>query len=294
MQAIIIGATSFIGKTIINVLSSSDINLIGTYKTNDSTVEKLKNSCPNAEFYNLDVSQENDFKKLPDTPEALIYASGISEGMGKSESEMLSCNIIGVINAVQYCLKNRVSKIVYLSSMSVYGLIETSLVTDSTPINKPNFYGQTKLEGERIFTASKIPTVAIRLPGVLGLGASRAWLPSTCDKLFKNHDVEIFNSESSFNNLIGVDDLSRFILSLLQRPLWHGFHAFPVGAKDGMKIREVVEIAKSRLKSKSKIVNKSSKTRMFNIDSSYAMNNFGYLPKSSKDILDDYLSTFKS
>ena len=71
-----------------------------------------------------------------------------------------------------------VKRFIFFSSLSVYGEIKDSIVHETTPILNPGPYGASKLFGEACLKEAEkeMPSIALRLPAVLGKGARRHWL----------------------------------------------------------------------------------------------------------------------
>jgi len=59
-------------------------------------------------------------------------------------------NIGGTFNVLEACINNRVKRLVYSSSASVYGDAIQEPMTEDHPYNNTNFYGATKVAGEQM------------------------------------------------------------------------------------------------------------------------------------------------
>jgi len=62
-------------------------------------------------------------------------------------------NIAGTFNVLEACVNNKVKKLIWSSSASVYGDAVELPMTESHPYNNKNFYGATKIAGEAMATA---------------------------------------------------------------------------------------------------------------------------------------------
>ena len=62
-------------------------------------------------------------------------------------------NIRGSFNVFEACLANKVQRLVYSSSASVYGDAVEEPMTEDHPFNNRNFYGATKIAGEAMVRA---------------------------------------------------------------------------------------------------------------------------------------------
>jgi UDP-glucose 4-epimerase len=62
-------------------------------------------------------------------------------------------NIRGTFNVLEACVANKVQRLVYSSSASVYGDAVEEPMTEDHPFNNKNFYGATKIAGEAMARA---------------------------------------------------------------------------------------------------------------------------------------------
>jgi len=87
-------------------------------------------------------------------------------------SAAFDVNVRGTFNVLEACVLNRVKKLVYSSSASVYGDAEEEPMSEHHPYNNRNFYGATKISGEAIarafHTRHGLPWVGLRYMNVYG------------------------------------------------------------------------------------------------------------------------------
>lgn len=82
-------------------------------------------------------------------------------------------NIAGTFNVLEACVKNKVKKLIYSSSASVYGDAVEVPMTEKHPFNNKNFYGATKIAGEAMCTAYNdrynLSVIGLRYMNVMAL-----------------------------------------------------------------------------------------------------------------------------
>jgi nucleoside-diphosphate-sugar epimerase len=278
MTILVTGAGSYIAQAVIQRLSEKNLDVVATFRT----------QCPNVpngtKLVQLDLSDETGFHKLPKSLNAIIH---VAAGTPRHTTrEIVHSASRGLLNLQQYALDSCCSAMILTSSVSIHGYIKSSLVDEATPIVEPDIYGASKLLVERTLaaTANRLPVIALRLPSVLGRLETEAWVPSLLRRLLDHENVTIFNPEAAFNNAIDVDELSRFIVSLIAKPC-RGFHAFPIASSGSMAISDVVELLRSSVGSKSEISIDRSSRRSFTISSNYAIRLLGYKPIGIRDTL---------
>ncbi len=120
----------------------------------------------------------------------------------------------------------RISKVIYASSASVYGASSTEVDIDS-PINPRTFYGISKMRGEehvqRLF--AKVPTYIIRCGNVYGYSKSMRF-DSVINKFmfdahFKNK-ITINGNGSQHRSFIHIDKAANVMANLLEGKIKSG------------------------------------------------------------------------
>jgi nucleoside-diphosphate-sugar epimerase len=291
VHVLVTGASSFIGRHATVALARAGLRVTATYRSNNATLERLRGASPDTEFVRLDLGREHEFAALPKKIDSIVHVAGVSAMPDITVDDILACNVVGARNLLNYAHSAGASRIVLASTLSVHGDIEEQVVTETTPVRAPDLYGASKYLAERLFAADahRLPCAAIRLPGVLGEGAHRAWIPTLLELMRRNQDVTVYGSESMFNNAAHVSDICSLMLNLL-RNQWSGFHAFPVGAGGQITIAELIRILVSGTGSRSKITEGSALKKPFTLSSKYAEENFGYAPMSIEVMLSKYVS----
>jgi nucleoside-diphosphate-sugar epimerase len=293
MHVLLTGAGSFIGLIVAEVLAKAGLRVTATYRgESTSVISRCEFNYPNVKFKCIDITNIDSFSSLPARVDAVIHMAAIAPSSIASMDEMLLCNVIGSRNVQQYGIAAEAKCIIYLSSLSVYGNIEDPIVDENTRINNPELYGAGKYFAERMFasTSDDVSTFAIRLPGVVGMGAFRSWIPKLVLQLQAGLPIKIYASETPFNSVVHVSDLANLILDILQKPSLGGFHAFPIAASGEMSKGKIVNFLHEKLHSKSSISMEIGINRYYFISSKYARDKFGYCPMHIEDLLYKYSS----
>jgi len=289
MHVLITGAGSFLGKLIIPKISNSGVNITAIWRNQYPVFAQIKPYSISLDLVQGDLIDLNTFEKLPNRVDAIIHIAAVSSNVD-SAFDFVQSNIIGMKNLLDYATKANINCFIYLSSLSIHGLIKDSIVTENTPIINPSMYGLSKYVAEVLLSekCETIHSIALRLPGVLGIGAHRHWLSTILSKSINDEDIQIFNPEATFNNAVHVDDLADFIVDLLNRN-WTGYHAMPLGAEGKLNIIEVVNQIISRAQSGSQIKIIKEAQPSFSISSEYARNNFNYNPMNILEMINRYV-----
>lgn len=294
MNVLLTGATSFIGEHLARDLVKRGHDVTGTYRTENDSVSRLALLLGNQQHGRLrlvkvDLSQEECWRLFPKSADVVVHIAAVSKTEDSGTQDLLDCNINGLCNVIKYSMSAGIRQFVYTSSLSVHGNIEEAEVDEHTPIREPGLYGATKYLGERLLFDAGLSTVALRLPGVLGLRAHRAWIPTLLSKAVSGEEIRIFNPDARFNNAVHVSDLQTFLGQMIDTG-WSGFHAFPVAASGYLSIREVADLVVSETHSRSKISEFHSDRPSFTIRSGYAEKQFLYRPQTIRSMIEQYIN----
>jgi UDP-glucose 4-epimerase len=114
---IVIGATSFIGVHTITELVSQGCDVLATGRNNRFREHYAKLGV---EYINLDLNNEDDFKKLPTkNVEGVILLAGLLPANAdvnldedENAADYFRINTIGTINCLEYCRKNQIKRVI--------------------------------------------------------------------------------------------------------------------------------------------------------------------------------------
>ena len=114
---------------------------------------------------------------------------------------------------VNYAINAGARLFIFFSTISVYGSIGSSIVSEETPCKDPDPYSLSKLESEAYLAENQhaISSLSLRLPSVMGPGARYGWLTGVVAKMRRNEAVTFVNPDTLFNNAVHIADLAHFI-----------------------------------------------------------------------------------
>lgn len=274
MDILVTGVSGFSGSHIASYLSGlKKYKIFGIYRNPKSIyLEPLKNKN-NVKLVKTDLSgiSSSNLKYIK-MIDHVIHVGSTSPTLNTKVIDLVQDNLIGINSLINWSIEKNCKKFIFFSSMSAFGIINDNVVNENTPISSPDVYGQTKIISETMLEDFKnnIEYISLRLPGIVGPKSQRNWISQLREKLLKNEKIEIFNSTSDFNNLIHINDLSKFLENLIYTKLKHKF--LVISSNDKRKIIEIVNYLKSLFNSESKIYCSKKKRKSFIIDSSLARN----------------------
>lgn len=205
MKILITGASGLLGERLFEILSKT-YETTGTYFNNKVS-----------DFYSLDISSkqavESFFKKIK--PDIIIHGAAISNADYCEENQDIAkmINIEGTKNIVEICKKYG-CKIVFISSDYVFDGKE-SLYNEESQLNPVNYYGITKVEGEKIVKENLDNYIIIR-PSILYGDSRENKSTFVSEVLYKLKNKEkIFADNKIIKYPILIDDVSKTIKKLI-------------------------------------------------------------------------------
>jgi len=177
------------------------------------------------------------------------------------------------------------SSVVFLSSISVYGDISESVVTEETIPFKQNSYAKAKWDIEGLLRTYDLNSLTLRLPGVVGLGAHDIFLSRTLAGIRRGELVKAYNPESLFNNVVHVGEVSGFIHKWSKNQII-GHNTVNLGSKEPITIREVVSL----LGGVADFIETNKKSFLIGIEKAV---NLGFEPSTVRKSIKSYVSEFR-
>ncbi len=221
----------------------------------------------------------------------LIISSGWAPPRPSIALKLTEGNILYPINLLSRLDRIFFKHVIYLSTISVYGTVKESVITESTPYMDPSLYGASKLIGEKIFLESeKFSNVfVLRLPGVIGPGVKNAWIHKTFERICNSEDIELVSVNSNFNNVVSTYDIANFIIHISLKDFSGPVkEVFNFCSSSPVSIREVINSMVKNLNSRS-VVREISAEESFSIDNSKLIKQTGFIPSKVIDVINDQL-----
>ena len=172
-------------------------------------------------------------------------------------------NVAGTFNVLESCVRNKVKKLIYSSSASVYGDAVQVPMTEDHPFNNKNFYGSTKISGEAMCTAYNdrygLEVIGLRYMNVYGPGQDQhavysGVVPIMLNKIDANESPQINGDGSQAYDFIYVEDVARCNICAVESDVKHGF--YNVGTEVQTTIKELCDTILSLKQSELEVIYK--------------------------------------
>ncbi len=245
MKCIVTGGSGYLGSALIEYLSSKTINIVN--------FDKSSNKNTHAQFVEGDIL---DFERLIEITKNvdIIYHCVAKVPITKNKTDFKKVNTIGTENILNAALKNKVKKIIYISSSAVFGIPKKTPISENDDREPIESYGMSKKEGEDIcfkYMDLGLDITIIRPRTILG--SDRLGIFSILfDWINENKHIPVINNGENFYQFIDIRDLNE---AIYKSSLLSGSNVFNIGAEKFSTIRDVVSSCIKYADSQSKIKN---------------------------------------
>jgi len=254
-RLLVIGGAGLIGSHTVDLLCKEDVSEILVYDnfvrgTHENLIDAL--SDPRVRTYDVggDICQ-------PDILNAAMQ--GIDGVFHFAALWLLQChefpraafdvNVRGTFNVLEACVANKIKRLVYSSSASVYGDAVEEPMTEDHPFNNKNFYGATKICGEAMTRAYHhrygLDYVGLRYMNVYGprqdyRGAYIAVIMKMLDAIDRGEGPTILGDGSEAFDFVAVRDCGWANICAMKADTTDRF--YNVGTGERTSLKELAEM----------------------------------------------------
>ena len=230
---LIFGGYGFVGNELYNYLITKNYKVYRYTSQN----KKIKNTC-------IKYSLEN-FKKLLKKlkPEYIFFLSGNSYPLFSKNDHLLDIkkNNIVLQNFLEAANQiNFTGKIIYSSSIGVYGSIKIKKVKENyKKLNPESYYALSKINGEQqcLFYSNnfKLNIIVLRLCSMFGPGLKRQVIFDLIKRILsKNKTIKMRGTAHDAREIMSIKDLVKILSLIIKSKIKSGI--YNVGTKKQLKI----------------------------------------------------------
>ena len=212
---LVTGSSGLVGYRVAEMLHADGVDVLGTdLRPIDAPFRTAA----------ADASDLPAMLRLMEGRPNVVHAGAVSGPMLMLDNPhgIAQANLGGAMAVFEACRRTQVRRLVWTSSIAVYGDQPTlDPITEATPVNPQSFYGHTKAAGEILLHAYAVRyglrAVALRMSSVYGvrrqtLCALRTVMEAGLDQ----RPVTVAAAGTSFRQYLHVDDAARSVLLALQ------------------------------------------------------------------------------
>lgn len=249
-KLLVIGGAGFIGSHTIDELVKEDVAEIRVYDnfvrgTHDNLAAALRD--PRVRIFEAggDICQTDILDAAMKGMDGIFHLAALwllqCHEFPRAAFEV---NVRGTFNVLEACVANRVKRLVYSSSASVYGDAVEEPMTEEHPFNNKNFYGATKICGEAMARAYHhrygLNYVGLRYMNVYGQrqdyrGAYIAVIMKMLDAIDRGEAPTIFGDGTEAFDFVAVRDCGRANVCAMKADTTDRFYNVGTGRRTSLK-----------------------------------------------------------
>lgn len=171
----------------------------------------------------------------------------------------LMTNVAGTVNVLDLCVKYKVPRLIYASSMTVYGDCRNVPTPETQPCQPDSYYGITKHAAERYVHATAarpdlgfdFRVTSLRMYSVYGPGQAldnpyQGVLGIFLGRLLRGEPLTIYGDGEQTRDFIYIDDIVEGWIRALSSPSSHG-RVLNLGSGRSLTINQLAERAMAAL-----------------------------------------------
>lgn len=254
-RVLVIGGAGLIGSHIVELLTKENVKEIIVYDnfcrgTKENLEKTLQDTRVKIFEIGGDITRSDILNSAMEGTDYVFHLAALwllqCYEFPRSAFEV---NISGTFNVLELCVKNKIKKLVFSSSASVYGNAVEIPMTEEHPFNNRTFYGATKIAGEQMCRAFyeryRLNYVGLRYMNVYGprqdyKGAYVAVIMKILDRIDQNLPPIIYGDGSQSYDFIYVEDVARANICALKGNTIDSFYNVGSGVKT--TIKEICEL----------------------------------------------------
>jgi UDP-glucose 4-epimerase len=210
---VVTGVAGFIGSRVAARMAAEGFEVVGV---DDLSSGKQSNVPSSIDFIQGNLADTQTISKLPKSAELVLHLAGQSSGEMSFDDPVadLEKNTISTLNLIRYGIAVNASKMVYASSMSVYGNVPDAPISEDEHVAPLSCYGVGKLAAENYLNvfSKQLPSVSLRMFNVYGPGQDMTNLRQGMVSIYlaqalRSKHIVVKGSLDRFRDFIYIDDV---------------------------------------------------------------------------------------
>jgi UDP-glucose 4-epimerase len=273
------GAAGFLGRHLTKAATPLGqviaVDRIGSGRADDCPVERV------------DLSNTEEVRGLFERwhPDVVLHAAArIPQSPNEDIYTFFDDNVRATVNIYHCALLTGVRRVVFSSSMSVYGRPQSLPVGEDHPTVPDTPYALSKIQAEltsRYYAESGIETTVLRYSGIFGAGQRSGAVPAFIARCLQNAPLTLNAGGRPSSDFVWVRDVVQANLLALQYSQTHNFEVMNIGSGVELTVGQLAGMIRDLCGSRSAIEtveNSSPRDFRFSYDIARARERLGFVP----------------
>jgi len=235
LKFVVTGGAGFVGSHLAKYLVSQKHSVIVIDNLGDGKIENLNNVKNEVDFHKIDILNFDKLKDILKHADGIFHEAALislQESYEKPE-KYHKVNVEGTENIFKLALEFGF-KVIFASSSSVYGDVETIPITEDFKKNPLNPYAKTKIQDEDLalkYNQLGASIIGLRYFNIFGIGQSSLYagvITKFIQRISEKKPPIIFGDGSQVRDFIYVEDVAKANLCAMESKASQGF--FNVGS----------------------------------------------------------------
>ena len=278
MKVLLLGSEGFVGQNLID----------GLKEKHELLTADVLNSGTHTNYTKFDITNLDETYSLIKNIDVVINL--VTHTLTQSLNDVISnanTNIIGLLNVLEACRKNKIKKTIFTSASSIIGIPNTFSVDEKHSVMPKTAYGITKMAAEHYHRLYKeiydLNYVIFRFFNIYGPHQKNGIIPSFHKKLINNEPITIFGEGKQIRDFVFIRDVVPFFDNVITSSKFDN-QTYNLGTGNGTTIMEVIEKFSKLLSVKPKINFQPERTGEignFVANTDFLLSEFGFKPETS-------------
>lgn len=277
LKILILGSEGFVGTNLVRNLNKIHQVL---------PADQIKNS-KTKNYVQFDITNYESVEQVVKNVDVVINlaAHTLIASIG-DEIKNAQTNIIGLLNVLEACRKNNISKIIFTSASSIIGQPNQFQVSENHAVVPKTAYGITKMTSEHYIRLYKemygINYVIFRFFNIYGPYQKNGLIPSLYSRIIGNEPIAVFGKGDQIRDYVYVEDIVSFFEKAVSTNIADN-NIFNLGTGKGSTVLDIIKTLSKILNIRPKIEFKPQRPGEignFVADTTFLKSKFGFIPQT--------------
>lgn len=277
LKILILGSEGFVGTNLVRNLNKIHQVL---------PADQIKNS-KTENYVQFDITNYESVEQVVKNVDVVINlaAHTLIASIG-DEIKNAQTNIIGLLNVLEACRKNNISKIIFTSASSIIGQPNQFQVSENHVVVPKTAYGITKMTSEHYIRLYKemygINYVIFRFFNIYGPYQKNGLIPSLYSHIIRNEPIAVFGKGDQIRDYVYVEDIVSFFEKAVSTNIADN-NIFNLGTGKGSTVLDIIKTLSKILNIEPKIEFKPQRPGEignFVADTTFLKSKFGFIPQT--------------
>jgi len=300
LKILVTGGAGFIGRNLAEYLLEENQVIIYDNLSNSSKSDIDPLIDKGAKFVNGDILDYLSLQKSSVGCDLIIHLaakSGVEDSILNPETTM-EVNVNGTENIMRCCVENKITKLIFASSASVYADSKMP-INENSHTDPQSPYGKSKLEAEKIIkkhsTEFEIDSIILRMFNVYGKRQNIKYagvISKFISNILECKPLEINGDGNQTRDFVSINDIVDAFVCAIKNIKGKRAKIYNIGYGKSTTVNELAKILTEISRKKIKIIHKenTNEVRYSKADTSLAKKELGF--SATRKLEDELVNLF--